>query len=1360
MMKNYKIGLWCILEPKSSPRELILLTRKLGYPNYLNCFPTNTHIWIMWNEEYKVSVVNVSDQQVTVKVLNNEDDTGIHYSFVYSFHDNYLKQRLWDELGALSPQMTDSWLIMGDFNCIAAWNEKKGGNKKNGKIIRLFNEFMANVGVSDAGYEGPTFTWSNNQEGTRRIWERLDRCLVNGTALNRFPTLKIHHLSRVASNHCPLLINFEDGQARRARTFKFMGMWTEHDDFLKTVSCAWEGREHINPMVNFALKLKKARKVLKAWNWDTFGDINKKIKEANNHLSLLEKQLQDGWDDETNSKIKEINQELNDLLRYQFGMLEEKAKVSWYKDGDRNSSFFHAAIKARRAHNTIKLAMEDGNISDDGDFIGLKASHYFENLFGEYPVPGDLQLGDLIQPAISDDDNMRLTSSPEMEEIKDSVFSMKSDSSPGPDGFTGKFFTSCWNIIKEDLKEAILGFFTGLQLPKIISSTSIVLIPKVKRASSLDQVRPISLCNFLHKIISKILNSRLSDLLTKLISPEQSGFIEGRNIHDSIGLAHDMVRDINVKTFGGNIMLKIDMSKAYDRISWRFIIKMLSAWGFSNKWIDLVYRNISNCWYSMIWNGSSYGFFKSNRGVRQGDPLSPTLFILAMEFLSRLINTSIQKNTITPYKVEGFKAHVHHLMYADDLLIFSNGHLKSVEMLMKIINNFCDLSGEKMNPSKSKIFFSKHIGMDRRKRILMGTKFLEGTFPMNYLGAPLFLGRARIAYFKTLEDNIRGRIMGWTKSFLNISGRATLINSVLSSLSIYTMSIIHVPINCIKSMERLLAKFIWDGKHHWVAWESICLPKQECGLGLKNMKGVKEALLAKVAWKILSNESLLAKFCREKYLNKKKKSAIWSATLPLIKRLRRETYWAIGRGTMLIKHLCEWLNFTPPKVAGQWTIRELMTDQIKRAKFLDWCPAVINGILPQIQISDFPDRLFWRATSNGKFSVKAFYEYRRKNLLKSKSFENIWQAWIPPKISGFMWKMLHYGLPTDEAIIKLGIPISSKCRCCKEANIKTTSHLFFHSDVANNTWMFISRLFNKKAPTGLVQFKREWLEKFDSKDFFQCLGLLMACCTFWEIWNFRNCTMFDSRHPNIKGNLLKWASSLAPMIKAKYKRSLSNKITLDTLQIKEPSYVSKGSWLRWIPGASGLSLSIAINNDIIAGIIRDCKGTFQMAATHDVVEDDIFEAITGLLERLDNRGFTVDYIYISHQDMLFLHTDVYLCHWDKFIYWRKAKQKTVHCLVAEIHPSSNQPAIALSFAKLPDTTRIFRRVKEFPKTVQISLAADYLRLPAWCRSDNIHKASCNCFDAHICLNCSLSGDDDAQGNLPQRSPHNYAGNLF
>ncbi|KAL9667689.1 hypothetical protein QQ045_002053 [Rhodiola kirilowii] len=377
-----------------------------------------------------------------------------------------------------------------------------------------------------------------------------------------------------------------------------------------------------------------------------------------------------------------------------------------------------------------------------------------------------------------------------------------------------------------------------------------------------------------------------------------------------------MVRDMNVKSIGGNIMMKIDMSKAYDRISWRFILKMMAAMGFSEKWIDLIYRNISNCSYSVLWNGSSYGFFKSNKGVRQGDPLSPSLFILGMEYFSRLINDAIRKGNLIAYKIKGCSAPVHHLMYADDLLIFTNGHTRSVNNLMKIINKFCEFSGQKINSEKSRVFFSKLIGLERKKNILQYTKFTEGSFPTRYLGAPLFPGRSKISYFKYLEDTIRSKISGWAKNFLNISGRATLISSILCSISIHTQSIIPVPKTCVASMERLFANFIWDGKHHWVSWDNICLPKNEGGLGIRSLRDVKDALLGKVAWRFLLNESFWAKFSRTKYLNKSRKPGIWSSVMPLIDSLKRESHWILGRGGISISHLCEWLEYSVPKDAN------------------------------------------------------------------------------------------------------------------------------------------------------------------------------------------------------------------------------------------------------------------------------------------------------------------------------------------------------------------------------------------------------------------------------------------------------------
>ncbi|KAL9680304.1 hypothetical protein QQ045_018182 [Rhodiola kirilowii] len=346
-------------------------------------------------------------------------------------------------------------------------------------------------------------------------------------------------------------------------------------------------------------------------------------------------------------------------------------------------------------------------------------------------------------------------------------------------------------------------------MPQSMSSTKIILLPKLKGCCSIDQFRPISLCNFAHKILSNLLNNRLKAYLGRIISLEQIGFVEGRNIHESIGIVHDLIRDINHKAYGGNILVKLDMSKAYDRLSWLFLLRMFRALGFSHQWCDLIYRNISNCWYSISWGGESFGFFKSNRGVRQGDPLSPTLFVIAMEFFSRKFNAAIYNGVVHPFMCPCGPPPVHHLLYADDMVVFTNGRKNLVRKMVAIIQRFCSTSGQMLNPDKSCIFLSTSIKENRRISLLDLTGFKTGLYPVTYLGAPLFPGRPKIEYFIHLEECIKAKISGWTKRFLSIIGRATLIASVLGSLSIHTLFIIHVPKGCLRKTSRELSLGQW-----------------------------------------------------------------------------------------------------------------------------------------------------------------------------------------------------------------------------------------------------------------------------------------------------------------------------------------------------------------------------------------------------------------------------------------------------------------------------------------------------------------------------------------------------------------------
>ncbi|KAL9666748.1 hypothetical protein QQ045_001086 [Rhodiola kirilowii] len=252
----------------------------------------------------------------------------------------------------------------------------------------------------------------------------------------------------------------------------------------------------------------------------------------------------------------------------------------------------------------------------------------------------------LFQKVITEEENRALASPPEPTEVYDQIKSMNGDSAPGPDGFSGRFYIKCWGIIRDDFMAAIALFFQGFQLPTSITGTTLTLIPKVETATSIAHLRLISLCNFCHKIISRIITSRLVPILPKLISEEQVGFVQGRCIHDNICLAHDLTHDLHNKHFGGNVIIKLDMAKAYDRVSWRFILAALRAFGFQERFCDLIYRCISNCHYSIKWDGKLYGYFKSFRGVRQGDPLSPSLFVIAMEWLSKSINDAVSRGKI------------------------------------------------------------------------------------------------------------------------------------------------------------------------------------------------------------------------------------------------------------------------------------------------------------------------------------------------------------------------------------------------------------------------------------------------------------------------------------------------------------------------------------------------------------------------------------------------------------------------------------------------------------------------------------------------------------------------------------------
>ena len=256
-----------------------------------------------------------------------------------------------------------------------------------------------------------------------------------------------------------------------------------------------------------------------------------------------------------------------------------------------------------------------------------------------------------------------------VQEIRDAFFSLPKNKTGGPDGYSVEFFTAVWSVVGPEVTEAILEFFKSGYLLKQWNTVNLVLIPKTPNASHPSEFRPISCLNTVYKVIAKLLASRLKEILPLMISKSQSAFLPGRLLAENVLLATDLFNDYNTHNISSRGMLKVDLRKAFDSVRWDFIFASLRALAIPEEYISLISQCLTTASFSVVVNGATGGFFKSTRSLRQGDPLSPYLFVLAMECLSRLLLSRYEDGNIRYHpRTEHLK--ISHLMFADDVMIF------------------------------------------------------------------------------------------------------------------------------------------------------------------------------------------------------------------------------------------------------------------------------------------------------------------------------------------------------------------------------------------------------------------------------------------------------------------------------------------------------------------------------------------------------------------------------------------------------------------------------------------------------------------------------------------------------------------
>ncbi|XP_048619867.1 uncharacterized protein LOC125590358 [Brassica napus] len=633
-------------------------------------------------------------------------------------------------------------------------------------------------------------------------------------------------------------------------------------------------------------------------------------------------------------------------------------------------------------------------------------------------------------------------------------------------------------------------------MPPTTNVTYIRLIPKITGAKSVADYRPIALCNVTYKVITKIISLRIKATLQGIIWETQSAFVPGRAISDNVLITHEILHTLknSEAVVNCSMAVKTDMSKAYDRLEWNFIETVLLRFGFASHLVALIMQCVTSVTYSFLVNDSVHGRVIPSRGIRQGDPLSPYLFILCGEILSGLCKRAQRSGHLAGLRISIPAPRLNHLLFADDTMFFLNTDEESCSALMHILEQYKMASGQLINATKSSITFSAKTPQKQ-------SGFLGYTSP----------------------------IKRWQTGYVEVctySGSFFLYDVLPPSYELMRSNPIH-------------------SNEIWVAWEKLIKPKAHGGLGIRDIQAFKKALLAKQTWRIITKpDCLLSRILRGKYCTNasflqvsetKTMSHGWRSIIAgrdlLVTRLGKVI--GNGEGTRVWKD--PWLRLDHPTVpfgpvkesdqdlfvsdlicrgSGEWNINQITS--------------IMPHLLPEIlcirpSITGAPDFYAWLDSKTGVYSVKSGYfvaasmiqvedneATEAQRITEQALNKGIWTCKTSPKLHLFLWKIFHGALPLGENLAKRGMLTNISCRRCGE--LETADHIFLHCAFTRRIWS-ASIWRNEFILTDTSTLATIFLESANYINL-PPLGIKETIFPWicWAIWTARNYLIFENRN--------------------------------------------------------------------------------------------------------------------------------------------------------------------------------------------------------------------------------------------------------
>ncbi|XP_057803117.1 uncharacterized protein LOC131018409 [Salvia miltiorrhiza] len=673
---------------------------------------------------------------------------------------------------------------------------------------------------------------------------------------------------------------------------------------------------------------------------------------------------------------------------------------------------------------------------------------------------------------------------------------MDRNSAPSPDGFNGAFFQHSWEIVGEDVVAAVRRFFTHGYLPQGLNSNLLCLLPKKNDAVLVSDFRPIVLGNFFFKVITKILASRLNMVAAVIVSANQFGFISGRSIQECIVLASEGVNCMERSIQGRNMALEVDIRKAFNTLSWDFVETVLHSFSFSQifrQWIRVIFESAR---ISVLFNGEQHGFFGCSRGVRQGDPLSPILFGLAEDVLSRLLLDAADMGFITRMKMSRSLLFPSHLLYADDVFLFCKATKRSCRMIDSILQIYASVSGQFCNKAKSTVFFGRGVPIQLRRRLQWELGFSIGSLPFIYLGVPIFAGRASTARLSCIRDRIIAHFPRWQGMQLSMAGRICLVTSIIQSAAVHSMLIYKWPAKLLHELDKACRSFIWTGcttskPRSSVSWNRVCAAKNQGGLNVKSFTHISQSFLLRLSWLLVTSDSIGFKLFRQRYLDSclRPRSPWFSSMIWLVDRIEIP----VNVHQTLMQPISDYF------FDNSWHFT---------LDFLQTFPDLAFDIV-SVPIGDGGDHRAWIHSHFGEVSAALALDHVRPKFPLVDWGRWIWAPFIPTRRSIVTWRVILGRLSTASSLRRSGFIGLSWCPLCRNAD-EDIDHLFWDCDVARLVWQYLFLWFGVDAPWfhdfgSLIL----WAMKRPASTQVDNLWRVGVMSTVWSIWNVRNKAVFE-----------------------------------------------------------------------------------------------------------------------------------------------------------------------------------------------------------------------------------------------------------